>query len=154
MPYKLGRWFSKNKKILKFFPFLGKGVQINSRSIFGYFLMKFLSLFKKIRPISYRSAIESKEIVLWLEAMEHSLKKSIHFADILSDLPHLLKGYGLTWIRGKEKYKKIFDFIVKPAITNSTFEDDSKNLKQAISLAMNNEEIDKLNKFLLSIKKK
>jgi indolepyruvate ferredoxin oxidoreductase beta subunit len=152
MPNRLGKWLSNNKKLFKLFPFVGKGIKINVLSISGYILMRILSSIRKIRPYSYRYIQESKEIDLWLEAMKYSLEKSTKFADQLSNLPHLLKGYGDTWIRGKEKYSKVFNTLVSPLISKNILEQDVENLKEAISIAMNTVEIDKLDRFLLTRK--
>ena len=152
MPNRLGKWLSNNKKLFKLFPFVGKGIKINVLSISGYILMRILSSIRKIRPYSYRYIQESKEIDLWLEAMKYSLEKSTKFADQLSNLPHLLKGYGDTWIRGKEKYSKVFNTLVSPLISKNILEQDVENLKEAISIAMNTLEIDKLDRFLLTRK--
>ena len=84
--------------------------------------------------------------------MKYSLEKSTKFADQLSNLPHLLKGYGDTWIRGKEKYSKVFNTLVSPLISKNILEQDVENLKEAISIAMNTLEIDKLDRFLLTRK--
>ena len=149
MPNKLGKWFSRNKKIFKLFPFVGKGMKINPVSITGHLLLKLLSSFRYIRLISYRYNEEVKEINTWLEAMKLSLNSSLKYADALSDLPHLLKGYGDTLMRGKEKYSKIYNALVRPIISRNISDIEANNLKEAISIAMNSSDISELDGFLL-----
>ena len=51
-----------------------------------------------------------------------------------------------------EKYSKIFNTLVSPLISKNILEQDVENLKEAISIAMNTLEIDKLDRFLLTRK--
>ena len=149
MPNKLGKWLSNNKLIFKFLPFVGRGMQVNSRSITGYLLLKFLSSFRHIRLSSYRYNEEVREINIWLDAIKLSLNSSLKYAEVLANLPHLLKGYGDTWIRGKEKYSKIYNALVKPIVAKNITDHDVQNLKEAISIAMNSSDISELDNFLI-----
>ena len=61
----------------------------------------------------------------------------------------MLKGYGDTWLRGKEKYSKIYNALVKPIISKNITDHDVQNLKEAISIAMNSSDISELDNFLI-----
>ena len=154
MPNKLGKWLSNNKLIFKFLPFVGRGMQVNSRSITGYLLLKFLSSFRHIRLSSYRYNEEVREINIWLDAIKLSLNSSLKYAEVLANLPHLLKGYGDTWIRGKEKYSKIYNALVKQIVAKNITDHDVQNLKEAISIAMNSSDISELDNFLIKKSRK
>ena len=147
LPYKVGKWFIKNKKIVSRLPFIGKGMKINSLTIFGFIVLKFLSSFRYIRPISLRYKEEQRNIDIWIDNIILSLNKSISFTEGLADMPQILKGYGDTWDRGVKKYNKINDALIKNKL-NNIVEKDGAILKEAILISMNDIETEKLDIFL------
>ena len=147
LPARIGKWFIKNKKIMSHLPFIGKGMKINSLTISGFIILKFLSSFRYIRPVSLRYKEEQKNIDIWINNLILSLNKSISFSEGLADMPQLLKGYGDTWDRGIKKYNKINDALIKNKL-NHIEEKDGAVLKEAILISMNNVEIEKLDIFL------
>jgi indolepyruvate ferredoxin oxidoreductase, beta subunit len=147
LPRKIGSWFVKNKRIMKFLPFIGRGMKINSLTIIGFLTLKFLSSFRYVRPISLRYREEQKNIDLWLDNISLSINKSISFTEGLAEMPQLLKGYGDTWDRGIIKYNKINNFLVKKKLNNIT-EYDGKILKEAILISMNGSQTENLDIFI------
>ncbi len=147
LPARIGKWFIKNKKIMSHLPFIGKGMKINSLTISGFIILKFLSSFRYIRPVSLRYNEEQKNIDIWINNLILSLNKSISFSEGLADMPQLLKGYGDTWDRGIKKYNKINDALIKNKL-NHIEEKDGAVLKEAILISMNDVEIEKLDIFL------
>jgi len=147
LPNKLGRWFIRNKKVTTLLPFVGKGMKINSSTISGFLILKILSLFRLIRPISLRYKEEQNNIEKWINNLILSLDKSISFSEGLADMPQILKGYGDTWDRGIKKYNKINDALIKNKLHNIN-EKDGAILKEAILLSMNDVETEKLDLFL------
>ena len=147
LPARIGKWFIKNKKIMSHLPFIGKGMKINSLTISGFIILKFLSSFRHIRPVSLRYNEEQKNIDIWINNLILSLNKSISFSEGLADMPQLLKGYGDTWDRGIKKYNKINDVLIKNKL-NHIEEKDGAVLKEAILISMNDVEIEKLDIFL------
>ncbi len=147
LPARIGKWFIKNKKIMSYLPFIGKGMKINSLTISGFIILKFLSSFRFIRPVSLRYNEEQKNIDIWINNLILSLNKSISFSEGLADMPQLLKGYGDTWDRGIKKYNKINDALIKNKL-NHIEEKDGAVLKEAILISMNDVEIEKLDIFL------
>lgn len=147
LPNKIGRWFIKNKKLMIRFPLIGKGMKINSLSISGFILLKFLSSFRYIRPISLRYKEEQNNIDIWIDNLVLSLNKSLSFTEGLADMPQILKGYGDTWDRGLKKYNKINDALVKNKL-HLIDEKDGVILKEAVLISMNETETEKLDVFL------
>lgn len=147
LPNKIGRWFIKNKKLMIRFPLIGKGMKINSLSISGFILLKFLSSFRYIRPISLRYKEEQNNIDIWIDNLVLSLNKSLSFTEGLADMPQILKGYGDTWDRGLKKYNKINDALVKNKL-HLIDEKDGVILKEAVLISMNETETEKLDIFL------
>ena len=147
LPNKLGRWFIRNKKISSLLPFVGKGMKVNSSKISGFLILKILSSFRLIRPISLRYKEEQNNIDKWIDNIIISLSHSISFSEGLADMPQILKGYGDTWDRGIKKYNKINDALIKNKL-HSIDEKDGAILKEAILISMNDVETEKLDIFL------
>lgn len=122
-------------------------MKINSLTIFGFIVLKFLSSFRYIRPISLRYKEEQRNIDIWIDNIILSLNKSISFTEGLADMPQILKGYGDTWDRGVKKYNKINDALIKNKL-NNIVEKDGAILKEAILISMNDIETEKLDIFL------
>jgi indolepyruvate ferredoxin oxidoreductase beta subunit len=147
LPKKIGQWFIRNNKIMSFLPFVGKGMRINSLTVFGFLILKFLSVFRYIRTISLRYNEEQKNIEKWLNTMIIALSNSLTFSEGLADMPQILKGYGDTWDRGKIKYNKINSVLVENKLNNIS-DKDGELLKQAILISLNDTEGEKLDSFL------
>jgi len=147
LPYKIGKWFIRYKNIMSRLPLIGKGMKINSLTISGFIILKFLSSFRYIRTISFRYKEEQKNIDIWINNIILSLNKSISFTEGLADMPQILKGYGDTWDRGIKKYNKINDALIKNKL-NNIIEKDGVILKEAILISMNDVETEKLDIFL------
>jgi len=147
LPYKIGKWFIRYKNIMSRLPLIGKGMKINSLTISGFIILKFLSSFRYIRTISLRYKEEQKNIDIWINNIILSLNKSISFTEGLADMPKILKGYGDTWDRGIKKYNKINDALIKNKL-NNIMEKDGVILKEAILISMNDVETEKLDIFL------
>jgi len=122
-------------------------MKINSLTVFGFLILKFLSSFRYIRTISLRYKEEQENIEKWLNGIIIALEKSINFAEGLADMPQILKGYGDTWDRGRVKYNKINIALVDNKLDHLK-EKDGDVLKEAISISMNETEIDKLDIFI------
>ena len=136
LPNNFGKWLSKINKPY-FIPFFGKGIKINSLSVSGFLILKFLSLFKYIRKISYRYQEEQKNIEEWLGQIRKSIKFSTDYTEGLADMPQILKGYGDTWERGKLKYGKINNALIKNKNIETVNDNDAKVLKKAVSISLN-----------------
>lgn len=147
LPRKIGSWFIRNNKIMSFLPFIGKGMKINSLTIFGFLILRFLSVFRYIRTASLRYREEQENIEKWLNNIGIALEKSINFAEGLADMPQILKGYGDTWERGRIKYNKITTALVENKLHDLS-DKDGNILKEAISISMNETELDKLDIFI------
>ena len=148
LPRKIGQFFIRNNKIMSFLPFIGKGMKINSLTIFGFLSLKFLATFRYIRTISLRYNEEQKNIEKWINNIIIALSKSLTFAEGLADMPQILKGYGDTWDKGKIKYNMINSALVENKMGDLDNSKDGEILKQAILICMNDTEIEKLEIFL------
>ena len=114
----------------------GRGVNISTTGVTGYWTMRALAGFGRIRRSSLRFAEETAAIERWLAAMRQALQGSPTFAGALAELPRLLKGYGDTHLRGRANYAAIWDGIVMPALTNGQLDAVAPKLRQAIAAAL------------------
>jgi indolepyruvate ferredoxin oxidoreductase beta subunit len=148
LPRKIGQFFIRNNKIMSFLPFIGKGMRINSLTIFGFLSLKFLSVFRYIRTISLRYNEEQKSLDIWINNIIIAFSKSLTFAEGLADMPQILKGYGDTWDRGKIKYNMINRALVENKMDDLNNSKGGEILKQAILISMNDTEVENLEVFL------
>lgn len=114
----------------------GRGVNISTTGVTGYWTMRALAGFGRIRRSSLRFAEETAAIERWLAAMRQALQGSPTFAGALAELPRLLKGYGDTHLRGRANYAAIWDGIVMPALSNGQLDAVAPKLRQAIAAAL------------------
>ena len=135
LPARLGAWFLRRVAKKGAPGFLGRPQHVATTSLRGYFLMRLLAQFRRIRRSSLRFRQEQQAIERWLAAMSAALAASPAYAAALAELPRLLKGYGDTQTRGLRNYEAIFDSRVMPAAAAKDFS-DATALRKAIAAAL------------------
>lgn len=136
LPPKLGNVLMRRAATGKqTWPF-GRGVNISTTGVTGYWTMRALAGFGRIRRSSLRFAEEKVAIERWIGAMRQALQASPQFAGALAELPRLLKGYGDTHLRGRANYAAIWDGIVGPALSGGQMDASAPRLRQAIAAAL------------------
>ena len=135
LPARLGAWFLRRVEKKGAPGFLGRPQHVATTSLRGYFLMRLLAQFRRIRRSSLRFRQEQQAIERWLAAMSAALGASPAYAAALAELPRLLKGYGDTQTRGLRNYEAIFDSRVMPAAAAKDFS-DATALRKAIAAAL------------------
>ncbi|MDB5569807.1 MAG: hypothetical protein JWN93_990 [Hyphomicrobiales bacterium] len=136
LPARAGRWFMARADAAKYIPLLGKGINLSTTSVFGYWLMRGLAAMQRVRRSSLRYGEEQVAIELWLTAMRSALARAPDLAGALAELPRLLKGYGDTHLRGRTNYAAIFSRIVEPALASPAPSDHSAALRRAVAAAL------------------
>ncbi|MFO1136215.1 MAG: indolepyruvate oxidoreductase subunit beta family protein [Rhodoblastus sp.] len=135
LPAGLGAWFLRRVERKGAPGFLGRPQHVATTSLRGYFLMRLLAQFRRIRRSSLRFGQEQQAIEGWLAAMSAALAASPAYAAALAELPRLLKGYGETQTRGLRNYEAIFASRVAPAVAARDFSGVA-SLRKAISAAL------------------
>lgn len=135
LPAKLGAWFMRRVDAKGAPRMLGRGLHLVTTRLHGYFTLRALAQFRRIRRSSLRFGQEQAAIETWLSAMRAALAASPSFAAALAELPRLLKGYGDTQARGQGNYDTIVAAIVTPAVLANDFS-SSKKLRAAIGAAL------------------
>ncbi|MDF2115302.1 indolepyruvate oxidoreductase subunit beta family protein [Roseiarcaceae bacterium H3SJ34-1] len=115
---------------------LGTGINISTTGVFGFWTMRALAQFARVRRSSLRFAQETQAIDLWLAAMRKALASSPAFAGALAEMPRLLKGYGDTHLRGRTNYAAIFSAIVAPALDAGRLDEAAGPLRNAVAAAL------------------
>ncbi|MDB5533109.1 MAG: hypothetical protein JWO28_1424 [Hyphomicrobiales bacterium] len=115
---------------------LGIGVNISTTGVFGFWIMRGLAQFARVRRSSLRFAEETQAIDLWLAAMRKALASSPAFAGALAEMPRLLKGYGDTHLRGRTNYAAIFSAIVAPVLDVGRLDEAAGPLRNAVAAAL------------------
>jgi indolepyruvate ferredoxin oxidoreductase beta subunit len=93
-----------------------RGMLLSTSHVSGYLALRLIARLRAFRRRSLRFHEERAAIGGWLDALGKALERDPQLAAQIARLPGLLKGYGDTWTRGQESYRRIFDMLVRPAL--------------------------------------
>ncbi|MCC2097061.1 MAG: indolepyruvate oxidoreductase subunit beta family protein [Hyphomicrobiales bacterium] len=144
LPKTWGERIMKRLEAGKGLPFTGRGLALSTTSVTGYYMMRAMARFARIRTGSLRYHQEQEAIGKWLDAMTKALARSPDFAGALAELPRLRKGYGETQARGRRNYTAVFDTIVIPAVSAGAEAAAAAWLRKAVGAALADPESEKL----------
>jgi indolepyruvate ferredoxin oxidoreductase beta subunit len=136
LPIRIGKMVMQRAASGKTIWPLGVGINISTTGVFGFWTMRGLAQFARVRRSSLRFAEETQAIDLWLAAMRKALASSPAFAGALAEMPRLLKGYGDTHLRGRTNYAAIFSAIVAPALDAGRLDEAAGPLRNAVAAAL------------------
>jgi indolepyruvate ferredoxin oxidoreductase, beta subunit len=139
LPVAFGQWLLRYEKKGRWVPFMGKGIFVRSNGFFGYYMLRMMAAFRRIRRSSLRYHEEQVEIEAWLACLQTALGKSPGFAQALAELPRVRKGYSDTQARGLKAYRTIVAQIVEPAVQSGKFEGATQRLRRAMAAALADE---------------
>jgi indolepyruvate ferredoxin oxidoreductase beta subunit len=121
-------------------------MHIRSTSIWGYLMLRALARLRPWRRASLRYAQEHATLNLWWQAMCQLLPSAPEFAQVLAELPQVLKGYGDTQLRGRLNFDRLWQDHVLPALSEQLPSAQSTaQFKQALADTLADPE-EKLNK--------
>lgn len=138
LPEGLGRrlrdWAVKNNRL----DTLNRGMYLPSTHVGGFLMLRMLAKMRRMRRSSLRFREEQEAIERWLAALGKMLPASPVFAAALAEVPHVLKGYGDTYRRGRASFARIFDTLVERALQSSAAPgaDAAQELRGAIAAAL------------------
>lgn len=92
------------------------GLHIRSTSLGGFLLLRGLSSLRRLRPHSMRYQQEQADIARWVAALATCLASAPAFAQVLAELPTVLKGYSDTQARGRASFEHLWQQFVAPAL--------------------------------------
>lgn len=121
-------------------------MHIRSTSIWGYLMLRTLARLRPWRRASLRYAQEHATLNVWWQAMCQLLPTAPEFAEVLAELPQVLKGYGDTQLRGRLNFDRLWQDHVLPALSEQLPSAQSTaQFKQALADTLADPE-EKLNK--------
>jgi len=121
-------------------------MHIRSTSIWGYLMLRALARLRPWRRTSLRYAQEHATLNLWWQAMCQLLPSAPEFAEVLAEMPQVLKGYGDTQLRGRLNFDRLWQAHVLPALSEQLPSAQSTaQFKQALADTLADPE-EKLNK--------
>jgi len=121
-------------------------MHIRSTSIWGYLMLRALARLRPWRRASLRYAQEHATLNLWWQAMCQLLPSAPEFAEVLAEMPQVLKGYGDTQLRGRLNFDRLWQAHVLPALSEQLPSAQSTaQFKQALADTLADPE-EKLNK--------
>ncbi len=106
------RWAERHGKLDSF----NVGLHIRTTSVFGFLRLYLLGRLRGWRPFTHRFKQEQRAIELWLDALRQAVACDYRLACAVAELPGIRKGYGETRRRGVDKYGRILNAIVRPAL--------------------------------------
>jgi indolepyruvate ferredoxin oxidoreductase beta subunit len=122
-------------------PPLTKGIALHipTGSVFGFALLKFLSVLKPVRSITNQYIEEQKAIEQWLDAVVKASSHDYRLACQLANLAILARGYGNVRKTGMGKLNLLFTDWEKKLIKNQS--DIITQVDQMILLAHSNPDV-------------
>ncbi|MBI1365462.1 MAG: indolepyruvate oxidoreductase subunit beta family protein [Alphaproteobacteria bacterium] len=152
MPAPFGRLVLNNKALRGLVgAFFGGGRRIRTTTVFGFIQLHFLSGLRPIRPWSLRYLETQSDIEDWIELLLDELGRDPMLALQIAEAPRLLKGYGDTYARGRDRYAQVLDALsavkrearpaemMKRLIDSALADDEGK----ALSAVLQNLSLDK-----------
>jgi indolepyruvate ferredoxin oxidoreductase beta subunit len=125
---------------------LHMAMHIRSSSIWGYLMLRALARLRPWRRNSLRYAQEHATLHIWWQTMCAVLPRAPAFANVLAELPQVLKGYGDTQARGRLNYERLWQTHVQPALAGHiSMQEAAQQLQKALQDTLADPE-EKLNK--------
>jgi indolepyruvate ferredoxin oxidoreductase beta subunit len=91
-------------------------MHVRSTTVWGFARLRFLASLRWWRPHSFRFIEEQAEIERWLAAIRAAAPLGIDLAREIAESARLIKGYGDTYKRGLQNYRRISDEVIAPAL--------------------------------------
>jgi indolepyruvate ferredoxin oxidoreductase beta subunit len=113
MPAVIGRWLLRSKSASRLLGRLtSRGRTVRTTSLPGFLLLYGLASLKHFRRSTLRFARETRFLDDWLHIVRRAVDADLAVAVELAQLRNLVKGYGETYERGKQKYEKIMSLAL------------------------------------------
>lgn len=100
-------------------PRLGRtyfSMHVRTTTILGFARLRLVAGLRSWRPRTYRWAEEQAEIERWLGQIREAARTNVDLAREIAECARLVKGYGDTYKRGLENYRRITEQVIAPAL--------------------------------------
>lgn len=98
---------------------LGKvyfSMHVRTTTVWGFARLRFLASLRWWRPRTFRFVEEQAEIDRWLALIRAAAPLSVDLAREIAESARLIKGYGDTYKRGLQNYRRIAREVIGPAL--------------------------------------
>ncbi len=106
------RWAERHGKLGSF----NVGMHVRTTTVLGFLRLYLLGRLRWWRPCTLRFKQEQRAIDVWLDILRQAVACDYRLACEVAELPGIRKGYGETRRRGVDKYGRILNAIVRPAL--------------------------------------
>ncbi len=94
------------------------GLRIRATSVPGYLLLRLLARMRVFRRLGHRFGQERAAIERWLDAVGRAAGLDAELALEIAECAALIRGYGETHDRGRERFERIFAAVVTPGLAS------------------------------------
>ena len=94
------------------------GLKIRTTSAPGYLLLRALARLRALRRRGHRFQVEDAAIRRWLEQVGRAAALDADLAREVSECAALIRGYGETHDRGRERFERILARVVTPGLAD------------------------------------
>jgi len=116
LPASLGRWLLKTRWARRLIERLTKsGKVVRTTSVRGFLLLYLVAALKPLRPRSLRFAAEQAAIDQWLGVVRDIAKTDPALAAEVAEARNLVRGYGDTHERGRERFDTLIAVLPQVA---------------------------------------
>ncbi len=91
-------------------------MHVRATTVWGFARLRFLASLRWWRPYSFRFVEEQAEIERWLTAIRAAAPIGSDLAREIAESARLIKGYGDTYKRGLQNYRRISEEVIAPAL--------------------------------------
>jgi indolepyruvate ferredoxin oxidoreductase, beta subunit len=112
LPAPLGRWLLRTgwaRRLVE--RFTRRGRRVKTSSIRGFLLLYLVAAMKPLRPRSLRFGIEREALDAWLATVAKTAAADYDLAVEAAACRNLVKGYGDTHARGRERFETLMDLL-------------------------------------------
>jgi indolepyruvate ferredoxin oxidoreductase beta subunit len=105
LPASVGRWLLRTRWARRLAGrFTRQGRTVKTTSLRGFLLLYLVASLRSWRRRSLRFAVEQQSIATWLALVDRTATENYALAVEVARMRGLIKGYGDTYARGREKY--------------------------------------------------
>ena len=91
-------------------------MHVRTTTVWGFARLRFLASLRWWRPRTFRFVEEQAEIDRWLASIRAAAPLGVELAREIAESARLIKGYGDTYKRGLQNYRRISEEVIAPAL--------------------------------------
>ena len=114
LPTGIGRWLLRSSAAKRAIGWLTRGgKKVRTTSLSGFLQLYALASMRPLRPKTFRFEQEAKAADAWLKLVQLLGEENYPLAAEVAECPQLMKGYGETHARGRERFEMVIASIAR-----------------------------------------